>query len=496
MRNIKMFRNSVRILYTLLIGINSIQQASAEQQWQIKPTFDYALPHAENGLAAVSFRGKWGYINRVGEGVIRPQWDLAASFFEDRALVKKKERWSYIAQDGTYPFRATFQAASHFRNSVAVVMDDSNFGTINTEGEWITKFSLEELGLDAKKSFPNIVGGSALHSQRVISTTSQGNYLVAYHKERKNYFSFIFKKDGSKVPFLDQIKWRWISPPTKSGIAVQADDQLLILGNDRVLFDSKEYKKKQFSSGYFSSVGFFEGVAAIKVQRPKDWARWAYMDSTGKIVVDFRADNSGNSGKRFSQNLGVYSKKGNGPRGYVNKSGKIVIKPQWDAVTSFSPSGFALAVGKKEAFIINTAGESVSKIKYDTSKDPLESRSDHFFKLQGQYFTQEGKSFPFKDDWRIDLKWPVLVPEKKVIVAFKNGNKQREMDWSWDADSYIYDMNLVEIAGPYPNIFYANLTDDAAFTSPLINCIKLENGYPAPDKESGKWGYLAIPKND
>jgi hypothetical protein len=42
--------------------------------------FDYAWPFANNGLARVEVKDKWGYINEKGEEVIPPRFDEADSF--------------------------------------------------------------------------------------------------------------------------------------------------------------------------------------------------------------------------------------------------------------------------------------------------------------------------------------------------------------------------------------------------------------------------------
>jgi hypothetical protein len=53
----------------------------------------------ESGLVLFeSVSGGWGYANTQGETVIPPIFDAALPFRENKAAVKRNERWWYIAQ--------------------------------------------------------------------------------------------------------------------------------------------------------------------------------------------------------------------------------------------------------------------------------------------------------------------------------------------------------------------------------------------------------------
>lgn len=55
------------------------------------------------GLAPVRKNGKWGYINKKGKAVIKPQYDVKdpfVNFSEGLALVKKDGKWMFIDKKG------------------------------------------------------------------------------------------------------------------------------------------------------------------------------------------------------------------------------------------------------------------------------------------------------------------------------------------------------------------------------------------------------------
>ena len=120
--------------------------------------YTWAQPFSED--LAVVFEdqsNKFGYIDKEGNVVIRPQFDFAFSFQEGFALVMKLnnnniEEWSYINATGTQQIDLTnlglspfifelFFNVSYFSNGLALVIDDtsSKFGYIDQQGNLVVK---------------------------------------------------------------------------------------------------------------------------------------------------------------------------------------------------------------------------------------------------------------------------------------------------------------------------------------------------------------------
>lgn len=60
-----------------------------------------------DGLAAVMVRGKWGYIDKKRDFVIKPKFDLASPFTEGFAKVAVDNKLGYIDKDGKYIWEPT-----------------------------------------------------------------------------------------------------------------------------------------------------------------------------------------------------------------------------------------------------------------------------------------------------------------------------------------------------------------------------------------------------
>ena len=76
----------------------------------IVPQFDVGHEFSE-GLAAVSIGGKYGFVNPKGELVINPQFDGADIFSEGMALVWIGRKTGFVDQKGTLVINPQFDSA-------------------------------------------------------------------------------------------------------------------------------------------------------------------------------------------------------------------------------------------------------------------------------------------------------------------------------------------------------------------------------------------------
>lgn len=109
--------------------------------------------HAQNageGLLPIQQGGKWGYINRSGEVVIKPQFEAAEPFADGLALVrypprkkplkpgeKKHGKFGYIDTEGAIVIPMQFEMAQPFSEGLAAVRVDSKWGYIDKNGKFV-----------------------------------------------------------------------------------------------------------------------------------------------------------------------------------------------------------------------------------------------------------------------------------------------------------------------------------------------------------------------
>ena len=94
------------------------------------------------GKAAVRFDGRWGFINRSGNFVINPKFRDAYSFSNGRAFVRSLHNWGYYYVDENgrkiesvdLPDAFDYVETNEFRDGLALVRDDDDFGYIDKSG--------------------------------------------------------------------------------------------------------------------------------------------------------------------------------------------------------------------------------------------------------------------------------------------------------------------------------------------------------------------------
>ena len=88
-------------------------------------------------LYEVVQNGKWGYIDRTGAMIVKPQYEAANHFSEGLAPVQIARRWGYIDTTGQLVIKRQFNYASTFRGGLASVTTKDGYGYIDKTGKYV-----------------------------------------------------------------------------------------------------------------------------------------------------------------------------------------------------------------------------------------------------------------------------------------------------------------------------------------------------------------------
>lgn len=103
----------------------------------IKAMYDDAYPFC-NGDAPVKMNGKWGLIDKKGKYIIDPEYDDIESFHEGLALVELHGKSGYINRQGEIVIPIVYEQSSVFQNGQALVsLDGKSFYHIDKQGKKI-----------------------------------------------------------------------------------------------------------------------------------------------------------------------------------------------------------------------------------------------------------------------------------------------------------------------------------------------------------------------
>lgn len=300
-------------------------------QLVINLQFDYA-DEFSNGLARVVTDNKFGYINTNGEFVIKPQFDDAENFGseekESLALVKVGEKYGYIDKSGNYAISPQFDDAGSFNTGFSEVPDKSGY-------------SLAGVKVGDKWGFIDKSGNYAVAPQfSMVGSFSEGRALA---------------KVGDKCGYIDETG--------KMVIAAQFECSSFL---EQFGFSISINEFGKFSEGLavvpvideptqikaiakLPSKDLIVAYPAVVEVKPK--YKYGFIDRTGKFVIEpqfeiARDFSGGLAAVGFIQNLTVLSmfEESGGKNiskqivkwGFINVTGRIVINPMFESVKEFT----------------------------------------------------------------------------------------------------------------------------------------------------------------
>lgn len=132
----------------------------------------------EDGLSRWKDRDKYGYINKAGEFVIKPQFHLTFNFSEGLAFVEINGKYGFVDTSGRMAIAPQFYSAKDFNNGLAKVdYSRQGWGYIDKRGEFVWK-RREDTALDGETNNHLQPG----HTRDVLFAgwSADGNLLASY----------------------------------------------------------------------------------------------------------------------------------------------------------------------------------------------------------------------------------------------------------------------------------------------------------------------------
>ena len=290
-------------------------------QYIIEPIFDVVGdPHG--GITAIQYKGKWGYIDRNGYVIVEPQYDeVSWSFSEGLAYVKNGNTFFYIDSSGQKvigPMQMSeYSDIGLFHEGLAFVRVGSRCGYINR------------------------------NLQFVIDPTSEFNEAWPFHD------GCAIVRSHGKWGCIDKTG-RFILAPNYDWIEDEFHEGLMRVGIANKIGFVDHYGKTIIEPKYGRGcVDYFsEGLAAARVQE-----KCGFIDKTGKFAIEPIFKNAG----RFCENMAPvqYGTK----FGYINKTGNYVIEPQFDYAERFF-GGYAYVKKGNKNGVIDKFGHILFEPKY------------------------------------------------------------------------------------------------------------------------------------
>jgi len=167
-------------------------------------------------LLAVSFNGKWGYIDAQGNIKLGFEYEQAMNFWEGLALVKQYGKWGFINTFGHTVIPCIFEHAESFYEELALVKYNGKWGFINKVGEFVIQPQFEDgksfsEGLAAVKAANDLFGYIDKTGQIVIEpqfksvlSFDAGTAMVSYYDNPHQQQSMVIDKAGNFLKTISQ----------------------------------------------------------------------------------------------------------------------------------------------------------------------------------------------------------------------------------------------------------------------------------------------------
>lgn len=302
--------------------------------------------------------GLYGYADKSGKWVIKPQFTYANKFSEGLAAVADDKiicRWGYILPDGTYAIQPKFSDAYDFKNGFAVVKDKLLAATINKKGDYINKsqYYLGEVGsYESYRAVITDIDSNLGRKMKYGLITNDGKFIKPEYDGVpyiNGGFTSLFKEDTSMDPFKRKLSVLLASGKvisvsgriysTSEGVALLKHDAYVdskgitipekysfLTAQGKIIKSYKDEDGKEYP--FLKAKDFSEGVACVMVNtfrsgKESYYDRWGFIKSDGTWLIkpSFIAIDSFENGIAPVKYLG-------GSFGYMKKDLSWFIKPR------------------------------------------------------------------------------------------------------------------------------------------------------------------------
>ena len=333
--------------------------------------------NVDDSLLPIKQGDKWGYINKKGEYVINPQFDMANAFSDGLAKVCINEKYGFIDKDGKFVINPTYSSATDFFEGKAWCVAPKGAPVLlNTGGEVISE-------IKAARSVSNYSDGLAIAvNDNGKYWAIDGNGNTAFELPIEYAFASNFVDGLAAVQSLNRT-FGYVDKKGNVVIDCQFNSAEHFMNGRAVVMSGDKYgvinKKGEFViNPQFDRMDWDDGRYIIRIGDVYGWC-----NEKGKIIINpqFEEAIPFLGGKLAPVVMGKQC-------GYIDKSGKIEINPQFQFATPFLGDVAWAYLGSKWG-LINKDGKYVVNPQFDGA-----NLSDIFFlpvreSVESEYFNKD-----------------------------------------------------------------------------------------------------------
>jgi hypothetical protein len=316
------------------------------------------------------------------------------------------------------------------------------WGYANEKGDIVIKPQFEKCHKFSSDGLAPIYDTKA---KQYYFINTQGERVTTEVKDFKLIDRFGFDLEGFNdglIPIRQGEKWGFLNAEGKLAIPAKYDHvtgfsnghAIATLNKNFIVLNTGGEESPVEGSGVLDVKEFSEGLAPVRTADKK----FGYIDGSGKIVVKPQFESVG----YFVDGL-AWAKTGDDKVGFINKTGEWVIKPQYSVGKEFDPSTGLARIKNGDAWgYVNKEGELLSIKDTDTWGDFSDGLAEGKKNGKVGFYNSKG-------EWTIQPQFEGTRSFKNGYAAAKKGDKWGMIDktGSWVIEptfDRIMDMELIK----------------------------------------------------
>jgi hypothetical protein len=324
-------------------------------EWAIDPKIEQAGDFSE-GFAKVFQDNKYSFLNKNGKALKDAQFESAGDFSEGFAPVQTEDGWTMLNAQGIFVFETKYQSLQSFSEGLAGFKLKDKWGFLNKAEKIVVQAQFEEV-----RPFKNGYAVVKMDGKYGLLAQSGGLVIPCWYEVVHPTEGKLVLVESTRKKMLFSLKGKPLNLP-EGCTPEHISENLILIKNQKGLFGYANFQGNlQIPCLYEQAQGFSEGLANVLLN-----GKGQTIDKTGKLVFLHPVETEGALPQPFKEGIAGFSNRKK-LYGLLDKTGKMILKPTYEAIDAFSEGLARVEMDKKSGFI-NLKGELQIPIQYQTKQ--------------------------------------------------------------------------------------------------------------------------------
>jgi len=393
------FRNSnssLRVCYTLIL-ISLL----------FFPLTIFSQKAKEKILIPYNNSTNWGFSNYNGKIIIECQYDFVNLFRNGYARIGIDDKQGLIDEVGNYKIKPIYDEVINFINGRAFVKSDSIWQCLDTNLNEIFKINVDKIGifvhdlaLIRKQSKYGVINRNGL---LILSPEYEELIILknTFRLKKENFWGVLNHNNDTLLPFEYD--------------SLSSDNEEVIFTLNGNHFTLRDTSNQKISKYEFMDIGsFVDGLAPVKIDN-----KWGFIDKKGKIKIKPQFD----AANYFLEDKAAVSK--NYKWGYIDKKGRELTPIIYERAFNFNEDRATVASVSPGMRELTIKGEKVklysSDYEYYLINEKFEKIEMETYQYINHVFGGVAIFMEFNKQGLMDKNGKILVKAKYLeITPMKN----------------------------------------------------------------------------